>query len=117
MGAVYVRGGITGGEILRVVSVGKETEAAGGVERVRPRVGKLVVESVPGLLGYCDEQRIVVRPAEGRPQHRVGAVSDVRRTQIGIATGVGVVGFREQLVSLGICRLVTVAVNLPIDGA
>src|ERR1700758_5378839 len=82
MGAVEVRRGITGRESLWIVPIVEEAEAARCVERMGPRVGKLIVESMPSLLVQGDEQSVIVRPADGRPRYGIGAVANIGCAEI-----------------------------------
>src|ERR1700727_2628075 len=120
VGAVEVRGSITGREVIGIISVVEETKTARGIERMGPGVGELVVESVPVHLMQRDEQSIVMRPAESGPCHRIGAVAYERYAEIGVSTGIGVVRFGQQrwwfLLSDGGC-LEAVAVDLAVDRA
>src|SRR5580698_1056279 len=117
VGAVKVRGGITGRQIIGIITVVEEANSTRSIQRMRPGVGELVVESVPVLLMQRDQQSIVMRPADSGPRYRIGAVANVRYAEVGVSTGIGVVRLAQQCrwFFLSVVRLEAVAIHLSVD--
>src|SRR5271169_4761688 len=96
VGTIEVRRSVTGRQAARIVAVVEESKTARGIERVRPGVGELIIEPVPGLLMQGDEQGVVVRPAHRGPLDRVRAIADIRYPEIGVSSSVGLIRLGEK---------------------